>query len=92
MYDFTIFLTDFGFLKILKMISTNQNALNMHLQDLYSFLKPPDIGIKDEYICINPLSGMFFNCLNFDCPILYMMVEWIVAVRLNQKWSPIEIN
>ena len=50
------------------------------MQNFHCRPSPPQVGIKDEYVCISPMPSVLFNCLDSDSSIWYSVVQWIVRV------------
>ena len=64
-----------------------------YLQDFHvSSVHPPNICVKNQEIYILPIISTILNWFRHDYTIFYAVTPWIVWIRFNQKWCPIELH
>ena len=68
------------------------STIYIYSQNFYFRLSPPNIRVEYKFICITPMSGVLFNCFISDNSLRHTMFPWIIPVRFNQQWCPVEIN
>lgn len=58
----------------------------------FQSVHPPNVGVEDEDINVNPVFGMLFNWIHSENSLLWISYHWHIRIWFDQKWRPIELD
>lgn len=66
--------------------------VDLYLQQLHWALSPPQIRVKNQYICILPSRWMPENCIRTKYPFIHAVINCIIRVRFHKKRRPEKLD